>query len=284
MIELSNLKLLAQGGQAKIYELDGDRILRVLRGNYDAENLRCEMSVMNSLHASGRTVPKVYEYLEIDDKPSIIMERLKGVSMMAQMKRKPSKIFQYAKKLAKLHMEVTGPAEGLGLMSIHKRAEYLIPMAELLSDELKQFALGILSELPEGNDICHGDFHPGNIIIDDNKYYVIDWYGVASGRKLCDIAHTYLLYKNTPKLDSAGKIDNLITGIVGPMLSHSYIKTCHKLYPFDWAEFSKWMVVRASERAFYGMPNEKPALVNFLNKCMKASKAGILPKHWWKYI
>lgn len=284
MIELSNLKLLAQGGQAEIYELGKDKVIRVLRNIEDEEYLKVEMLVMKSLKGKGKAVPKVYEYLKIEGRPSIIMERLYGGTMLADIRKIPLHLLKQAERLAELHIEVADSAEGLGMVSINDRAAYLIQKAEMLDHELKKFVLDILAELPRGNDICHGDFHPGNIIITNGQYFIIDWFGATSGEKLSDIAHTYLLLRNTPKIPGISSFQNFITGCFGSIISDRYLSTCKKLYPFDWSEFSKWMVVRAAERVFYGMPTEKESLIKFIKECRKAQASGIESTSWWKFI
>lgn len=284
MIELNKLKLLAQGGQADIYELDDTKVIRVLRNSKDEKSLKTEMSIMKDLKSKGKAVPEVYEYLKINGRPSIIMERLKGGTMLDEIKKSPLKLLSLAEKLASLQMEVSDYAEGLSIISINERAAYLIPKAKMLDTELKEFVLGILRTMPNGNNICHGDFHPGNIIIADRKYYVIDWFGATSGSKFSDIAHTYLLLKNAPKLPSLSKLHNFIIGFSGKLIAGKYISTCAKLQPFDYSEFSKWMVIRAAERISYGMPTEKETLIKFIGECRKAQVSGIDPSAWWKLI
>lgn len=284
MVELNKLKLLAQGGQAEIYELDEDKVIRVLRDKKEEEYLKGEMSIMKSLKEKGKAVPEVYEYLKIEERPSIIMERLYGDSMLDEIRKKPLEMLKYAEELAKLHIEVTDSAEGLEMNSINDRAAHLIPLATMLDAELKEFVLKILAELPRGNDICHGDFHPGNIMKSKGQYYVIDWFGATCGKKLSDIAHTYVILKNTPKIPGMSKFQNFIIGRSSSIISSRYLSICAKLEPFDWSEFSKWMVVRASERIFYGEPFEKEALVKFVKKCMKAYTSGIEASTWWKFI
>lgn len=51
---------------------------------------------------------------------------------------------------------------------------YNIAGAPLLSDEEKSLILNYLETLPEGTHLCHGDFHPGNVLMDE-QLWVIDW-------------------------------------------------------------------------------------------------------------
>ena len=41
--------------------------------------------------------------------------------------------------------------------------------------------LRLFDTLPEGNRVCHGDFHPGNLLTCRGQTYVIDWGGRPHG-------------------------------------------------------------------------------------------------------
>jgi thiamine kinase-like enzyme len=50
-----------------------------------------------------------------------------------------------------------------------------------LGDTLREKALSYLAALPDDKKICHGDFHPGNVLITDKGAIVIDWMTASSG-------------------------------------------------------------------------------------------------------
>lgn len=284
MYNLDDLKLIAQGGQALIYEIDDNKILRVLRSKEEGAALKAEMATMTALYEKGKTVPKIYDYIEIDGKPAIVMEHLHGLSLLELFKKQPLKLAANAVLLANLHLETAEAAEGLPLMSINDRAAYLTKKADIPEAELKAFVLALLSELPRGNSICHGDFHPGNIIINNKKYYIIDWFGATSGDIQSDIAHTYLILRNTPKMPGLSKAQITLQHWYGSLLSRKYLYACNRLHKIDWGNFSKWLIVRAAERLYYGMPQEKPALISFLRSCKKAQVTNMPVENWWKLL
>ncbi|MDE6790423.1 MAG: aminoglycoside phosphotransferase family protein, partial [Clostridia bacterium] len=44
-------------------------------------------------------------------------------------------------------------------------------------------------------NLCHGDFHPSNIIITaDGTPYIIDWAHATQGNASADVARTYLMF------------------------------------------------------------------------------------------
>ena len=43
-------------------------------------------------------------------------------------------------------------------------------------------------------NLCHGDFHPLNVLFDGNKYWIIDWVDATMGNPLADACRTYLIF------------------------------------------------------------------------------------------
>ena len=42
--------------------------------------------------------------------------------------------------------------------------------------------------------LCHGDFHPFNLILNNKKANIIDWVDASAGDLRADVFRTYLLY------------------------------------------------------------------------------------------
>lgn len=279
---LKDLKMIAQGGQAEIYDIGDNKLLRVLINPNDEKFLKNEMETMNELKKSGICVPEVYEYLKVDNRPALVIEKISGDSLLIYLMKHPFKIKKEIQSFAALHVEISKISPINNLYKSKVRAKYLIERSDLPDTELKNFVLNLLDDLPEGNSICHGDFHPGNILRSGDKNYIIDWFGAYSGNILCDAAHTYILMKNVPRLPGASNSKYKIMKFMGNMLASEYINTFYKLYKFNWGEFSKWMVVMAAERTNYGMQSEKPALVKFIRCCCERSNNGVSAEKWYK--
>ena len=53
--------------------------------------------------------------------------------------------------------------------------------AALLAEAEMQDLYKYIDCLPDGNILCHFDFHPNNIILSDNNYSIIDWMTACKG-------------------------------------------------------------------------------------------------------
>ncbi len=279
MESLKGLKLLAQGGQAQIYHYGENKVLRVLRNPDDADLLKYEIYIMKALK-SRMDVPEVFEDMIIEGRPAVVVERIDGISMLDYMKRHPLRLKEQAALLARLHTKMPDSVDIKGLGPSKGRARYLIGQAKI-SGEAKEFVRDVLEGLPEGTALCHGDFHPGNILKSGEKNYLIDWFGAYKGPLLSDAAHTYLLLKNVPRFPGIGSVQHKLIKGSGALIAKTYLNAFHRLQPFDWTLFSQWLLVKAAERACYGLEPEKPALVRFIAACMDCSYQ---PESWYKKL
>jgi aminoglycoside phosphotransferase (APT) family kinase protein len=47
--------------------------------------------------------------------------------------------------------------------------------------------------MPEGDRLCHGDFHPMNVLGEAAQPYIIDWADAHRGDPAADVCRSYLL-------------------------------------------------------------------------------------------
>ncbi|MDQ4011603.1 MAG: phosphotransferase [Actinomycetota bacterium] len=147
---------LAAGRDATIYDLDHDRILRRTR---DGRCMRHEAEVMEHVRGAGYPVPRVYRV----GRGEIEMDRVDGLTMLADLLRHPWRLSRHARLLANLH----------------ERLHQLPPPPTIRPGPVAGVAL------------VHLDLHPGNIILGPRGPVVIDWPHAALGCPLSDIAFTW---------------------------------------------------------------------------------------------
>ena len=71
---------------------------------------------------------------------------------------------------------------------------YQIEKAKLLTERQKIYLLSKLDSLSYENRLCHGDFHPFNLIQTDSEIFIIDWVDSSAGDVRADVYRTYLLF------------------------------------------------------------------------------------------
>jgi aminoglycoside phosphotransferase (APT) family kinase protein len=284
--DLNRMKLLARGGQADIYEMDEGRILRVLRGvdPKDTRMLMGERAIMDELRRRDVAVPEVYEYAEVDGRPALAMQRISGPSMLDNLLRHPLGMRKTTRELARLHCEFLACPALEGLMEIRERVDYLIGRSPLLDDGDRAFVRELLAELPAGGMLLHGDFHPGNILTEGGRSYIIDWFGASRGDPVSDVAHTYLLCAHKPRIPSESDFTYRYLKAAAVLLGRMYLREVRARLGFGMEEFGKWTAVRAAERTAYGQPSELRARVAYVKACRRMRVAGVPAERWYKKL
>jgi len=77
---------------------------------------------------------------------------------------------------------------------LKKRFHDALEDNDQLSSDLKQELLEDLDALPDGQALCHCDFHADNVFFDGTKYTIIDLLQMSKGNPAADAASSYVSY------------------------------------------------------------------------------------------
>ena len=146
------------GRAADVYDIGAGRVLRRYRVPFDVQP---EAAVMRHLHQAGFPVPRVDEA----DGRDLVMERLDGRDMLADLGRRPWLVRRHGATLADLHNR------------LHE-----IPAPE-----------GLAPAFGPGDRVLHLDLHPANVMLTSRGPVVIDWSQARAGAAGADVAMAYLI-------------------------------------------------------------------------------------------
>jgi len=150
--------LIGAGRAADVYAIGSGRVLRRYRTPFDA---RPEAEIMGYLGQSGYPVPAVYDAAGSD----LVMERLDGRDMLADLARRPWLARRHGRTLADLHNRLHQIAAPAGWPEV----------------------------FGPGGTVLHLDLHPANVMLTSRGPVVIDWSNVRSGPAGADVAMAYLI-------------------------------------------------------------------------------------------
>ena len=186
-------KVIGHGNGTTVY-IDGEYAIKVFDEVYDKTVVFYEALVNSIIEKFGLPTPKVYEVLNIENKLGIKMEYIEGPTLIDYMLENIENIESYIEKMVKLQIEIQSKDVPVLLFSLKDKLRDKIKVNSMLENEVKERLFEILNELPDGSELCHGDLHGYNILVSDEKYWVIDWidasYGCADG----DACRTYIIY------------------------------------------------------------------------------------------
>ena len=148
--------------------------------------------------------------------------------MLRQVQARPWTLFAATRKLAELHAQIHSYVASPELPTQRQRIRDRIAAVRDVSEADKQAARLCLEKLPDGEAVCHGDFHPENVLFTARDPLIIDWDGASHGDPLGDVACTSRL------LQTASLPPHTTTSNVGVPLKRwggCMPRKCSELWP-----------------------------------------------------
>ena len=183
---------IAIGATAEIHAWKDGQVLKLFNQGISRSTIEYEANNTWLVHDTGLPVPAVGEIIEIDGRFGLEYERVEGMTMLQALMKSPWKFPIFARQLADIQAEMH-MRRVPGLPAQRERLERKINRTQLLPEDVRQAALHALARLPDDNELCHGDFHPGNIVLTSSGPVVIDWIDASHGSAIMDVARSTLL-------------------------------------------------------------------------------------------
>jgi aminoglycoside phosphotransferase (APT) family kinase protein len=231
-------RLLAAGNVAEVFEW-GSRVVKLYRSPARKATAFREAAIHAAVEAMALPVPAVWGVLEVGGRWGIVFDRVKERSFAERMREDPSLIPERLEARARLHARIHDqPAHQLG--SLKSRLATNIAGTGLLDEPLKQILLGRLAGMPDGDRLCHGDFHPINVLGQNSLPMVIDWPDACCGDPAADVCRSYILLKlhaediAEPYLDTYCDITNMPCASILHWLPYVAAARLAEDVPDDW--------------------------------------------------
>lgn len=178
-------------GAQSVVVANGNRAQKIYPANYPLARVNREMEAQRLAQENGIRTPKIYDVKCIENRPMLVMERIEGIPLDECMRRQPSMALSMLEDFARIQHQIHQiPFAGHEPLTATVRSR----INQLPLDDGKR--LGLMSSLrllPEETALCHGDFHPQNVMIDESGPVIVDWADAAAGHPLADACQTYLL-------------------------------------------------------------------------------------------
>jgi hypothetical protein len=185
-------RLLAAGNVAEVFEW-GDRVLKLYKSPAGKPAAFREAGIHAAAEALGLPVPCVWGVERVDARWGIVFDRVSAAASFAdRMRSAPDAIPDYLDRIARLHIAIHERA-AVSFGSLKLRVASRIQETRHLDQAHKQNLLTGLAAMPDGDRLCHGDFHPLNILGDIDHPIIIDWPDACRGDPAADLCRSYVL-------------------------------------------------------------------------------------------
>lgn len=271
MTETRQLRKIAEGREAEMFAWDDGTILRLMREPGTEQRNQGQAAAMETARRRGVRVPAVLGATTVGGRPGLIMERIEGPDALTLVGRRPWTVFRVARTCGEVHArlhEVRAP----GIMpAVKETLARSIPTAPHLPKHLASFALATLDALPNGDRLCHGDFHPGNILMAGDEPVLIDWTNARRGDPMADVARSRMMLRLGEPPPGTALALRALARVGRSLLVALYLRSYRRLRPLDMGTVRRWEIPVAAARLSEGIKEEVPRLLALLERAAGGS-------------
>jgi uncharacterized protein (TIGR02172 family) len=252
------------GRTAEVYAWGDHQILKLYRADMPREWVHHEARIGQIVADAGVHAPAIGDTVEVDGRLGILYERITGPSMLDALAHQPWRLPSLARQFAQVHATMHACARP-ELPSQRQSLSRAIAYASGLDDVVRQRILVALDRMPGGESVCHGDYHPGNIILSPHGPVVIDWMTACHGNALADVARTMLLLRVGVLPQDTPLAQRVMTPLIRRAFLAAYLKAYRALRSLSEAEIEAWLPILAAARLNEGIEAEKTQLHRLAN-------------------
>jgi len=257
--------VIARGRTAEVLAWKDQQVLKLFYAWVTTEAIEREIQIGRLVSAMDLPTPKLLDEANLGDRHGLIYERVVGTSLLTMLGTHPLSCLHYGKQFAELHAAIHCQ-HGNGLPPLKASLENIIRDLKGLPANLLESALQRLGCLPEGEKLCHMDFHPDQVMVTTSGQSVLDWMTARCGPPTADVARTIVLLRFGPVMNASWLMQMLVNLLRGIFL-RTYLQHYLELNPaVTTAMIDAWLPIIALARLAEDIPGERGKLHAFLQK------------------
>ncbi len=205
-VSVEGCEVIGEGANGKVYRIDGDNVVKTYKNADALAEIQHEREVARLALVLGIPTAISYDVVKVGDSYGSVFELLDAKSFSKLLAREPERfdwcVGEYVKMLKKIHSTVVPegklPAFKTKILNAIRRTK------ELLPGDLGEKLLKMTEDIPESNNMIHGDYHTKNIVLAGDEVLVIDMDTLSVGHPICDFMRMYSAYigysENDPEI------------------------------------------------------------------------------------
>lgn len=227
---------------SELYHWEDGKLLKLFLTSGNADFFDAEAKNLIETFEKGISDIERFELVEIEGRKGFIIKRLAGKTLLGFLNEDPSylpKIYDHMAQL-QLKMHDTSSENMRDYKDILLSSLASEPLSFLNKDQVekvKKYA----DKLPSDNKILHLDYHPDNIMSDNETYTsIIDWATGAKGHPFADVATTVYLLSEAEVVPGLTKEEEMFINQIRKDILDKYLERYRKVVDVSDEDIAVW--------------------------------------------
>ncbi|MBQ6067547.1 MAG: anti-sigma factor antagonist [Clostridia bacterium] len=195
-ISIEGCEVIGEGANGVVYRIDADTIVKVYKNRDALEEIHNERELARKAFVMGVPTAIPYDVVQVGDLYGSVFELLNAKSFAKLLIADPALTEELAKESVDILKTMHGTELKPGELP-DKKAEALV-WAEFCRDHLPadvgEKLVRLVREIPETQNMLHGDYHIKNIMRQNGENLLIDMDTLSMGHPIFEFAAIYLAY------------------------------------------------------------------------------------------
>ena len=240
---------IAKRATKSVYKEDGKTIKLFVENYSKADILNEALNQARVEEATDLYIPKLLAVTKINNRWAIVSEHIEGTPLDVLMMQNPEKFDEYLELFVKIQLEILSKQVPL-LNRIKDKFRRKLNDFKDINNNIRYELSQRLEGMKNHTKLCHGDYNPSNVIINENgEYAIIDWSHATQGNASADAARTFLLFSIQGKEDVAEKYLDLFAQRSG----------------IEKSNIQRWIPIVAATQMSKGKPEEQEFLSKWVD-------------------
>lgn len=183
---------IGRGGIGTVYRIDGDSIIKVFREGADLAEVTHEITLSREAFVLGMPTAISFDVVRVGKSYGLVYELLKAETLSQCIRKDPGRLGEFARLYAGLFRQLHAirvPRGGLVPDAAAREEASIRRISRWFDARQTDILLSLLSAIPPGDRLLHGDLQTKNAMLQNGEPMLIDMGEVGFGHPLIDLGH-----------------------------------------------------------------------------------------------
>ena len=180
---------IGEGASAEVHAWAPGQVVKLFKAGVSRRLSWHEAHMTRAVFAAGGPAPEVFGVVTLEGRFGLVLPRFDGPTLLQLTRSGAVTRGQAGAILATLCLAVHKTPPPPDVLSLRDWMDAWVRSASgTLPKHIATGVLALIERLPPGDELCHGDLHPGNVIMTAEGPRLVDWSGPVRAPAAFDLA------------------------------------------------------------------------------------------------
>ncbi len=196
-VSVEGCKQIGHGAKGDVYRYNDELVIKVYNENNTYGDVEKEIAHSRKAFILGLPTAISFGIVSVGDRYGAMYELLDSETVSGFIARNPKRVGDYAVVMANLGKAIHSikvSSEDDFPKALERLRYYVQGGIELEDADLSEKCMRFIDTIPDSNILIHGDFHTGNVFLQNGEPLLIDMDRLSTGDPIIELSDIYYFY------------------------------------------------------------------------------------------